>query len=174
MAELHPRVIRYCRGRLGPYESRHCSADDVAQEVCLAVVTALPSYVLSGRSFGAFVYGIAAHKVTDAFRALGRDRTDPTAEPPDGPDLEDGPEQRALAAESSEQLGELLQLLTPRQRNVVNLRISLGLTAEETAEAIASTPGAVRVTQHRALDRLRAAAREGRHGRPRRMGQPVP
>jgi DNA-directed RNA polymerase specialized sigma24 family protein len=52
----------------------------VAQEVCLVVVTALPSYVISGRSFQAFVYGIAAHKVVDAFRAMGRNRTDAIAD----------------------------------------------------------------------------------------------
>jgi len=39
---------------------------------------------------------------------------------------------------------------------VLVLRIAVGLTAEETAKQLGSTPGAVRVTQHRALDRLRA------------------
>ena len=35
------------------------------------------------------------------------------------------------------------------------LRIAVGLSAEETAQVVGSTPGAVRVTQHRALNRLR-------------------
>ena len=35
------------------------------------------------------------------------------------------------------------------------LRLAIGLSAEETAQAIRSTPGTVRVTQHRALGRLR-------------------
>ncbi len=134
----------------------------MAQEVCLAVVAAPPSYTITGQSFRAFVYAIAAHEVTDAFRAIGRDRTDPVAEPPNGPVPQDGPEQRLLAGELSEQLGRLLQLLTPRQREVVTLRIAVGLTAEETAEAVGSTPGAVRVTQHRALGRLRAAVSSAR------------
>ena len=64
-------------------DSVNGSANDVAQEVSLAVAAALPSYTITGRSFRAFVYGIAAHKVTDAFRAIGRDRTDPVAELPD-------------------------------------------------------------------------------------------
>jgi RNA polymerase sigma-70 factor (ECF subfamily) len=34
----------------------------------------------------------------------------------------------------------------------------VGLTAEETADAIGSTPGAVRVAQHQALARLRTTA----------------
>jgi RNA polymerase sigma-70 factor, ECF subfamily len=36
------------------------------------------------------------------------------------------------------------------------LRVVVGLSAEETAEAVGSSPGAVRVAQHRALARLRA------------------
>ena len=156
LAELYPLVLRYCRGRIGHRESAKASAADVAQEVCLAVVATLASYKITGRSFRAFVYAIAAHKVTDAFRAIGRDRTVPVAELPDGPVLQDGPEQRLLAEELGEQLGRLLQQLTPRQREILILRIAVGLSTEETAEAVGSTPGAVRVTQHRALSRLRA------------------
>jgi RNA polymerase sigma-70 factor (ECF subfamily) len=156
LAEVYALALRYCRYRLRHQDSALGSADDVAQEVCLAVVTALRTYVVSGQSFRAFVFGIAAHKVADAYRAIGRDRTDPTAEPPEGPVLHDGPEQRLLANELTERLGTLLQLLTPRQRQVLVLRIAVGLSAEETAKQLGSTPGAVRVTQHRALDRLRA------------------
>jgi RNA polymerase sigma-70 factor, ECF subfamily len=157
IAAVYPLVLRYCRGRLGGHTSVIGSADDVTQDVCLAVVTALPSYVYAGRSFEAFVYGIAAHKVADAFRAKFRNRTEPMAEPPDRPVPHDGPEQRLLAGELAERLAELLQLLTPRQREVLILRVAVGLSAEETAEAVGSTPGAVRVAQHRALNQLRAA-----------------
>ena len=155
LAEIQPLVQRYCRGRLGRNEGVIGSADDVAQDVCMAVISALPNYQIKGLSFRAFVYGIAAHKVTDAFRAIGRNRSDPVAELPDSPILHDGPEQRLLAAELAERLGHLLHRLTPRQREVLVLRIAVGLSAEETAQVVGSTPGAVRVTQHRALNRLR-------------------
>lgn len=156
LAEIQPLVVRYCRGRLGRQETVIGSADDVAQEVCLAVVGALPSYKIKGLSFRAFVYGIAAHKVTDAFRAIGRNRSEPMAELPDVAVSHDGPEQRLLAGELAERLGGLLHRLTPRQREVLILRIVAGLSAEEVAHIVGSTPGAVRVTQHRALNRLRA------------------
>jgi RNA polymerase sigma-70 factor (ECF subfamily) len=156
LAEVHPLALGYCRGRLGRWETVIGSADDVAQEVCLVVVTALRSYTITGLSFRSFVYGIAAHKVTDAFRAIGRNRTEARANLPDSPVLHDGPEQRLLAAELTERLHGLLHLLTPRQRDVVILRIAVGFSAEETAQALGSTPGAVRVTQHRALNHLRA------------------
>jgi RNA polymerase sigma-70 factor (ECF subfamily) len=155
LAEIHPLVLRYCRARLGRQETLMGSADDVAQEVCLAVVNALPGYTLRGLSFRAFVYGIAAHKVTDAFRAIGRNRSEPVADIPDTPLVHDGPEYHLLQVELTERLGALLHLLTPRQREVLVLRIAVGLSAEETAQAVGSTPGAVRVTQHRALNRLR-------------------
>ncbi len=70
----HVRVVvhRYCRARLGRLPGSEHAADDVAQEVCLAVLTALPRYRDEGRPFEAFVFGIAAHKVADAQRSAVR------------------------------------------------------------------------------------------------------
>jgi RNA polymerase sigma-70 factor, ECF subfamily len=162
LALIHPQVLRYCRARLRWQESVTYSADDVAQEVCAAAVSALPTYQLKGQSFRAFVYGIAAHKLADAFRAAGRDRAEPMAELPDTPDAADGPEHRLLGAERAEHLRALLTHLTQHQQEVLMLRLAVGLSAEETAQAVQSTPGAVRVTQHRALLRLRRIIQQGK------------
>jgi RNA polymerase sigma-70 factor (ECF subfamily) len=123
--------------------------------VCLAVLTALPTYRDHGRPFLAFVYGIAAHKVADAHRAALRNRAEPVPEVPDAPDGSAGPEQRALREELSRKLGELLHLLPDKQQEILLLRVVVGLTAEQTAALVGATPGAVRVAQHRALTRLR-------------------
>jgi RNA polymerase sigma-70 factor (ECF subfamily) len=155
---VRPLVVRYCRARVGRQERSFASADDVAQEVCLAVLTALSSYRDQGRPFLAFVYGIAAHKVADAHRAAARNRAEPVAEVPDEPELDAGPEQRAMRVEMTSQMADLLQVLPAKQREILVLRVVVGLSAEETADAVGSTPGAVRVAQHRALARLRAAA----------------
>ncbi|HEX3780178.1 MAG TPA: sigma-70 family RNA polymerase sigma factor [Pseudonocardiaceae bacterium] len=155
LTRVRPLVVRYCRARVGRQERSFASADDVAQEVCLAVLTALPSYRDQGRPFLAFVYGIAAHKVADAHRAAARNRSEPVAEVPDEPDEDAGPEQRAMRGELSDQMADLLQVLPAKQREIVVLRVVVGLSAEETAVAVGSTPGAVRVAQHRALARLR-------------------
>lgn len=121
----------------------------------MAVVTALPNYQVQGRPFLAFVYGIASHKVIDAHRAAGRNRSDPVADVPDSVAVSDGPEQRALQGELSGHLAQLLTTLPTKQREILVLRVVVGLSAAETAEAVGSTPDAVRVTQHRALARLR-------------------
>ncbi|MFD5824709.1 sigma-70 family RNA polymerase sigma factor [Lentzea sp. NPDC060358] len=149
---LRPLVVKYCRARVGRSAT---TADDVAQDVCLAVLTALPNYREQGRPFLAFVYGIAAHKVADAHRALARNRAEPVAEVPDQAVRSGGPEDRVLQGELNGTLGQLLHLLPEKQREILVLRVVVGLSAEETAEAVGSTPGAVRVAQHRALGRLR-------------------
>ncbi len=154
---IRPIVVRYCRARVGTLDRNGLSADDVAQEVCLAAVMALPRYRDRGRPFLAFVYGIAAHKVADAFRAAGRDLSHSTATLPDHRSAEPDPEQAAIEADSATRMSELLGRLPDKQREILILRVVVGLSAEETAEAVGSTAGAVRVAQHRALARLKSA-----------------
>lgn len=154
-AWVRPAIVRYCRSRIGRSGSAYSSADDVAQEICMAVLGALARYGDEPESFLPFVYGIAAHKVADAHRAAGRNRSEPVAEVPDEPETDAGPEQRAMQQDLSRRMKDLLDVLPDKQRDIVLLRVVVGLSAEETAEAIGSTPGAVRVAQHRALARLR-------------------
>jgi len=155
LAAVRPFVLRYCRARLGRVDRVFASADDVVQEVCVALVSALPGYRTPGQPFLAFVYGIAQHKVADAQRAVARDRSLPLAEVPDRPETAAGPEQRVLQEEAKVLVDGLLATLPDHQREILVLRVVAGLSAGETADAIGSTPGAVRVAQHRALARLR-------------------
>lgn len=156
LSAIRPVVVRYCRARVGTAERSGLSADDVAQEVCLAVIAALPRYQDQGRPFLAFVYGIAAHKVVDAHRAMARDKSDPAENLPEQVDRHAGPEQEALNSESSRRMQALLEVLPEKQREILILRVVVGLSAEETADAVGSSAGAVRVAQHRALQKLKA------------------
>ncbi len=164
LAYVHPLALRYCRGRLVrlPGGARH-HVDDVAQEVCVAVLCALPRYKDQGRPFEAFVYGIAAHKIADLQRAAMRgpgSTVVPQDDLPEVPDEALGPEEQALLSSDAAWAKELLSNLPARQRELVLLRVAAGLSAEETGEVLGMSPGAVRVAQHRALSRLRALAEE--------------
>jgi RNA polymerase sigma-70 factor, ECF subfamily len=161
---IRPIVLRYVRARIGTAERSGLSADDVAQEVCLAAITALPRYKDQGRPFLAFVYGIAAHKVADAYRAMGRNQADATDKLPDRPSGDLGPEQLTMDSEAAARMDKLLSLLPEKQREIVILRVVVGMSAEETAEAVGSTAGAGRVAQHRALTRLKGEL-DGRRDR---------
>lgn len=153
---IRPIVVRYCRARVGTVDRGGLSADDVAQEVCLATLTALPRYKDRGRPFMAFLYGIAAHKVADAHRAAGRDLAFPAESVPERWSTDAGPEQRAIQSDSASRMSELLEILPAKQREILILRVVVGLSAEETAAAVGATAGAVRVAQHRALSRLKS------------------
>ncbi|MFD9893096.1 RNA polymerase sigma factor ShbA [Amycolatopsis sp. NPDC059027] len=156
LRKIEPVVVRYCRARMGGRDLSYLSADDVAQEVCLAVLKALPDYQDRGGSFLYLVHAIAANKVADAYRAVARDRSDPVPELPERPLADNEPEMHALHVDLGARLGRLLAKLPRTQQEILALRIAVGLSATETAEALGISSGNVRVTQHRALGRLRA------------------
>jgi RNA polymerase sigma-70 factor (ECF subfamily) len=159
LRQIRPMVVRYCRARLGRISGHYHAADDVAQEVCMAVLSALPRYQDMGRPFASFVFGIASHKVADAMRSAAR-MAIPTEDLPDGPDDRPGPEETAVACIEAERVRALLARLPVHQRELLVLRVLSGMTAEETGHALGMSAGAVRVAQHRALARLRAIALE--------------
>jgi len=163
LQQIRPMVVRYCRARLGQITGHYQVADDVAQEVCIAVLTALPRYRDMGRPFASFVFGIASHKVADARRSAAR-LAIPTEELPDGPDDRPGPEETVVADLEAQRARALLARLPAHQRELLVLRVLTGLAAEETGAALGMSAGAVRVAQHRALARLRVIALEEFYG----------
>ena len=157
LEQIRPMVVRYCRARLGRITGHYYVADDVAQEVCLAVLSALPRYRDMGRPFASFVFGIASHKVADAARNAARLAV-PYEDLPDGPDEQPGPEETVVAWIEAERARALLAQLPEHLRELLILRVVTGLSAEETGNVLGMSAGAVRVAQHRALARLRAIA----------------
>src|SRR5215467_1380557 len=153
--EIRPMVVRYCRARLGNLAGHYQVAEDVTQEVCLAVLTALPRYRDIGRPFVSFVFGIASHKVADARRSAVR-LAIPTEELPDSPDGQPGPEETVVANLEAQRARALLARLPAHLRELLVLRVLTGLSAEETGASLGMSAVAVRVAQHRALASLRA------------------
>jgi RNA polymerase sigma-70 factor (ECF subfamily) len=162
------RVIahRYSWARLSGFPGGRFLADDVAQDICLAVLRALPRYRDQGRPFEAFVYGIAARKVADALRSLARHPL-PTDELPDCVDDAPTPEDFVVRSSEAASANALLEQLPDRLREVMTLRVGAGMTAEETGAALGMSAGAVRVAQHRALTKMRRGLERYEGARPR-------
>jgi RNA polymerase sigma-70 factor (ECF subfamily) len=153
LREFRPRIYRYCRARLPDHEA----AEDVTQDVLLALTTALPQRK-PDHSLGGFVFGIAANKVAMALRSRYRRREDAVEITPDQIDSDAGPEQQAIDAETTTYVNVLLAQLPDNARHILTLRLAAGLSAEETGQVLGLTAGAVRVAQHRAVKQLRAIA----------------
>lgn len=162
LARVRDMALRYSRVRLGRFGAED-TAQDVAQEVCMAVVTALPTYEERGLPFEAFVYAITGRKLADAQRAAMR-RPAPVADLPDGPDDGPSPESLAVMRDEAAIAMSLMQQLPTQQREILTLRVAVGMSTDETAAALGMSAGAVRVAQHRALNKLRAMLAEAQEG----------
>ena len=160
---VHRLVLPYCRARLISSGTAGESPDDLAQEVCARVLAALPHYEERGRPFMAFAYKVAANAVADVCRGAWRHPMEPLEEHHDGPDPGIGPYEHALQVELRGVLRRVLRTLPLRLREVLVLRVALGLSVRATAEVLGISGGAVRIAQHRALTRLRRATAERDH-----------
>jgi len=67
-----------------------------------------------------------------------------------------------FVAMNADERAALLEALPSRQREIIRLRLVVGLSAQETADRLGMAPNAVRLAQHRALDHLRDAIAEER------------
>ena len=79
LARTRPQIHRYVLSRLVD----RASAEDVTQEVTIAVVSGLHRYVDTGRSPLAWMFGIAANKVNEAHRTGARRRESLVDVPPE-------------------------------------------------------------------------------------------
>jgi RNA polymerase sigma-70 factor (ECF subfamily) len=155
MAVLRPPVLRYCRARLATGAGDATSAEDMAQDTLIALLKALPSFDHDAGPLLAFAFTIARNKIIDTVRRSRISRIDLTAAVPDSMETDEAPEELTMRAEQAAMVQRLLGRLPERHREILRLRLIEGRSAVETAALLGSTPGSVRVTQHRALTTLR-------------------
>lgn len=142
------RVARvYARG---PAE-----AADLAQDMAVAIWTALPSF-RGACSERTFVYRIAHNRgITHAEGRRVRDQATPVvAEPPDVADSRPSLEEALDAARRREALYRALGELPAGSRAVLTLTLE-GLPHDEVAEVLGTTPNSVAVRLSRARAELR-------------------
>ncbi|MCA9607597.1 MAG: sigma-70 family RNA polymerase sigma factor, partial [Myxococcales bacterium] len=115
------------------------------------------------RSIRPWLFRVATNLGIDALRRRQRERylgpwlPEPIDTERVVADLEPGPDARYDLVESATSAFLLaLEALDPRQRAVLLLRDVMGLTGPETADALGTTAGNVRVILHRARERLEA------------------
>ena len=139
-------IYAFCQRRVNSRQA----AEDLTSTVFERAFARLDSY--RGGSFRAWLFRIAHNVVTDHYR---RRRNIVSWEPHmSGPDHDPTPEDHAIASDDRAQLHQLMDTLTDEQRYVVELRLA-GLTGAEIAEVVDRSPEAIKMLQHRALERMR-------------------
>jgi RNA polymerase sigma-70 factor (ECF subfamily) len=140
-----PGLYAFARRRLFTHED----ALDAVNETMARAVASLSSFRQHDGAFAGWLFGILRNVVMNAQRAAGR----PAAAVADMPMPE--PIEPLVADEDAMELRAAFAQLPPADRELLELRVVAGLSAEEVASVLDRTPGAVRTAQSRALARLR-------------------
>jgi len=137
--DLNPRLLRYLRV-LG------CDAPDgVASETWRQAVRELERFRGTAAGFRCWLFTVARHRAADDARSRARSR-DKAGPSPVADEV--------LYGLSSRQAVAIVKQLGKDQAEVVALRVIAGLDTGAVAQMLGKSPGAVRVTLHRALKAL--------------------
>src|SRR3989440_11028144 len=139
VAAVRPRVTAVVARLVGD------DAEDVVQEAVLRAFLSL-SQLREPARFESWLCGIALNVAKMRLRRAATEARVLTAA---------GPTAYTPEEEPLEEVRDAVQLLPPAQRDAVLLHYVDGLSCDEVAAALGSTPGAVRVRLHRARAELR-------------------
>jgi RNA polymerase sigma-70 factor (ECF subfamily) len=145
---MYPRLIAYAERRLGSRED----ARDVVSETLVRLIQGLQELDRPGVTPEGWCFGILHHVVNDSHRRRYRRQK---VLVPEGLAADD-PAETAVLTDEHAAIRHAFDRLSPRDRDLLELRVVAGLSADEVATVLSMRPGAVRMAQHRALERLRA------------------
>ncbi len=130
--------------------------DETLAQVFLDLARGIDDLDGDWETFRTLAFVIARRRIVDVIRYNTRRPTEPYAPGDlDGRNIGGNVEQEAMSNLDREWLLELLDVLTPIQRDVLTMRIVSGLTVREVADVIDSSETAVKANQRRAISSLR-------------------
>lgn len=147
-------LFGYAYRRLGSVEA----AEDAVSETMMRAMRSIERYVPGERRIDAWLVGIMRNVVLESWRASARDQR-ATALPV--PVAEAPAVEGVIAREEALEVRVAFSKLTADEQELLELRVVLGLTADEVGGILQRKPGAVRMAQHRALGRLRSTMAMG-------------
>lgn len=150
----YPRLHDYARRRVPTREE----ADDAVSEAVARAYAGIGRFRWRGGGFDAWMYGILRNVILETHRRRVRHVSgfEPAGEEP-------GPIDYVLAREEGAALRAAFARLGAEDQEVLELRVVGGLNAKQIASVLGKRAGAVRMSQSRALARLRALMVEGEH-----------
>jgi RNA polymerase sigma-70 factor (ECF subfamily) len=148
--QTQPVVLKYLAAICGM-----SMAEDIASDTWVSVVRDLGNF--SGEepaAFRAWVLSIARRRWVDEVRRSSRRPESPVDVVPDITRAAEDVESQADRSAGTQWALDTLSTLPPDQAEILALRVIADLDVHATAKLVGKSPGAVRVTAHRALRRL--------------------
>lgn len=153
----YPRLHSYARRRLAGDDQ----ADDAVSEAMTRAIDRIDAFTWSGAGFDGWMFGILRNVVRETYRFGTRHPVvdvDHLPEPATHED--DDPLAGLVAGEECAQVRAAFARLDAADRELLELRLVHRLDAAEVGEVLDRRPGAVRMAQSRALERLRTQMEE--------------
>ena len=157
---LYPRLRAFFVRRVGAAQ-----ADDAIGETMMRAVASIDHFQWTDAGFDGWVFGIARHVTVDHHRRHQRIRRLRLASQSVSGDAQvTAPVEYEMDLQDDHALiRSLFSRLTPKEQEVLELRVIAGLSAEDAGRALGRSAGAVRTAQSRALAHLRSLM-EQTHG----------
>jgi RNA polymerase sigma-70 factor (ECF subfamily) len=143
------RIYGYLHLSVG---NRH-DAEDLTTQTFLRMLEAIGRFRWREVPFSAWLFRIAHNLAMDHFRANRRVQAEATVPEPLGSE-ESSAEDQAFDSMGQAGMLELIERLSPEQRQVLTLKFLYGFANGEVASILGKTEGAVKSLQHRALASL--------------------
>jgi RNA polymerase sigma-70 factor (ECF subfamily) len=137
------------------------AAEDAVSETMARALDNIERFTWRGGGFDAWLWGIARNVVRELQRS--RHRTLRLVHE-DRPSTDRSPEDHAVAGAETAAMRTAFGRLDPHERELLELRIHAGLSSDEVGQLLGKRPGAVRMGQARALQRLRTILEEVQGG----------
>lgn len=133
------------------------AAEEVTAETFRQAFENVRRFEWRGVPFSAWLFRIAANAATDYLKRSSREEL-----LPEDPNVEDESwEARLIEVETRARLFELVERLPADQRNVILMRFGEEKTIRDIAETMGRSEGAVKLLQHRAMQKLRGWVGDG-------------
>ncbi len=167
-ADAWEQLYRTYRSRLISYAGRRLpsvhAAEDAVSEAFSRAIASVEGFTWQGIGFVGWMYGITRNVVLETNRAATRDRNlgdkEARAAHTEGRLVMDEIGDGLESEHDRIVLRRVFNTLDDADREILELRIVGELSASEVGVILDKKPGAVRMAQSRALDRLRVAIKE--------------
>lgn len=165
-----PALRRWAHGHVPPRVRSVMESEDLVHDTPLRALDHLEGFVPERKgSFLAYLRRIMQNAIRDELRRLVR-RPPPEPLKDIHPDAEPSPLRRAIGAEALAAFDAGMVRLSPEQQEAIFLRIELGFTHQEVADALGlPTANAARMLVSRALVRLAELMDEEQKARARQI-----
>lgn len=159
---LADRLLSYLMARVHD----RATAEDLLEATFLELLQKGRTIRGGAASIKVWLFRSAHYNALDHLRRLARRAEDLTDDPVrlEAADMARGPEDLAVASDTTAKVRRALEQLSSDQRQVLMLRYSAGLSAPEIARVLGKNDGAIRSLQHRGERSLARILKEEERG----------